>query len=120
MLFLGLGTGLGAAMVEDDRVFGLEIAHLPFRDGSYEDSVGDRGLDRLGPKVWRKTVFEVVEMLSHAFIADYVMIGGGNVKKLDKLPPHCRRGANALAFEGGFRLWGEHAPLQQESGAARS
>lgn len=105
MLFLGLGTGLGAAMVDQGHLIGLELAHLPYRDGSYEDYVGERGLDRHGHKAWRKAVFEVAELLREGMVADYVVLGGGNVKKLEDLPPHTRRGANANAFVGGFRMW---------------
>jgi predicted NBD/HSP70 family sugar kinase len=110
MLFLGLGTGLGSAMVHDGHLLGLELAHMPYKKATYEDYVGDRGLDELGFRKWRETVFEVVEVLRKGLVADYVVLGGGNVKKLDKLPPHVRRGGNHNAFLGGFRLWHESPP----------
>ncbi len=106
MLFLGLGTGLGVAIVADHVVIGLEVMHLPFRRGmSYEDYVGRRGLERLGHKKWRKAVRDVTAALKQGLVADYVVMGGGNVKLLKKLPPDCRLGDNANAFEGGVRLW---------------
>lgn len=106
MLFLGLGTGLGTALVIDGVVQPLELAHLPYRHGrSYEDYVGLAGLERLGPKRWRKRVRAVVAMLREGMQADYVVLGGGNVKKLDEVPPGARFGENANAFEGGRRLW---------------
>lgn len=106
MLFLGLGTGLGAAMIVENVAQPMEIAHLPYRKGkSYEHYVAEAYREKKGDKKWRKRVFDVVELLTAALEPDYVVIGGGNVEKLDKLPPRCRRGDNALAFEGGFRLW---------------
>jgi polyphosphate glucokinase len=106
MLFLGLGTGLGSALVVDGVVQPLELAHLPYRHGrTYEEYVGVAGLERLGLKRWRKRVHEVVGMLCAGLQADYVVLGGGNVKKLDALPAGARRGENANAFEGGRRLW---------------
>ena len=105
MLFLGLGTGLGSALVIDGVVEPLELAHLPFRKRTFEDYVGERSLERRGKKKWRKLVFEVVEQLDQAMQPDYVVIGGGGVRDLDELPPHARRGDNELAFLGGFRLW---------------
>lgn len=106
MLFLGLGTGLGAAMIVENVAQPMEIAHLPYRKGkSYEHYVSEAYRENKGHKKWQKRVFDVVEALSAALEPDYVVIGGGNVEKLDSLPPKCRRGDNALAFEGGFRLW---------------
>lgn len=106
MLFLGLGTGLGAALVVEGLVLGLELAHLPYRrKRSFEDWVGTRGLERLGKKRWRAAVFDVVARLKAAMVADEVILGGGNVRKLDTLPPGCRRGDNDRAFLGGERLW---------------
>ena len=106
MLFLGLGTGLGTALVDDGVLLPLELAHLPFRDGlTYEDHVGIRGLERFGLARWRKHVAEVAELLRVALVADHVVLGGGNVHKLARLPAHCRRGDNRNAFRGGFRLW---------------
>ncbi|WP_237155317.1 ROK family protein [Oryzibacter oryziterrae] len=109
MLFLGLGTGLGAAMVMEHVAHPLELAHLPYRKGmTFEDYVGDRGRKRLGNDEWRTHVFDVVGRLTDALAPEYLVIGGGNVKKLEELPPKCRRGSNASAFEGGFRLWSDH------------
>jgi polyphosphate glucokinase len=106
MLFLGLGTGLGAAMIVENVAQPMELAHLPYKKGrSFEDYVGERGLEKHGPEKWKKYVFDVVDRLRAAMEPDYVVIGGGNVEKLDKLPPDCRRGDNQRAFEGGFRLW---------------
>lgn len=106
MLFLGLGTGLGAALVVEGHVQPLEIAHLPYRDGkTYEDFLGKRGLDRMGKKGWRRVVGEIVPRLHAAFQVDEIVLGGGNVKLLKTLPPGSRLGSNAHAFVGGFRLW---------------
>ncbi|WP_027053169.1 ROK family protein [Mesorhizobium erdmanii] len=110
MLFLGLGTGLGAAMVFDNVGQPMELAHLPYRKGqSFEDYVGERGLEKRGKKKWRIHVFDVVDRLRAALQPDYVVIGGGNVDKLDELPADSRRGDNTRAFEGGFRLWRDKA-----------
>jgi polyphosphate glucokinase len=107
MLFLGLGTGLGAAMVLDGIVEPMELAHLPYKKGTFEDYVGQRGLDRRGKKKWRQHVADVVAKLVAALEPDDVVLGGGNVKKLGALPPGCRAGDNANAFLGGLRLWEE-------------
>jgi polyphosphate glucokinase len=105
-LFLGLGTGLGAALVIEGVIQPLEIAHLPYRSGkTYEDFLGKRGYDRMGKKRWRRLVHEIVPRLRHAVQVDEVVLGGGNVKLLKELPPNTRLGANANAFLGGFRLW---------------
>ena len=106
MLFLGLGTGLGAAMIVDGILEPMELAHLPYKKGrTYEEYLGIRGLQRLGKKKWRSEVSDVVEKLKSALEADYVVLGGGNSKKLKDLPPGCQLGNNATAFTGGFRLW---------------
>jgi polyphosphate glucokinase len=106
MLFLGLGTGLGSAMVVDGIVEPMELGHLPYRKGrTYEDYLGLRGLKRLGKKRWRHHVTVVVGLLRAALEPDDVVIGGGNAKKLNELPPGCRLGDNANAFTGGFELW---------------
>lgn len=106
MLFLGLGTGLGSALVVDGIVAPMELAHLPYKRGrTYEDYVGDRGRRRLGPKKWRRIVAAVVEQLSKALEVDYVVLGGGNAKKLKKLPKNARLGSNEFAFLGGYRVW---------------
>ena len=105
MLFLGLGTGLGSAMIVDGIVEPMELGHLPYRKGAYEDYVGIRGLKRVGKRKWRRYVEDVVARLIAALQPDYVVLGGGNVHKLKELPPSCRVGDNANAFRGGFRLW---------------
>ena len=106
MLFLGLGTGLGSAMIVDNVLEPMELGHLPYKKGrSYEDYVGLAGLKRLGEKKWRHQVKEVVRQLKAATQADYVVLGGGNAKLLKKLPPGARQGNNANSFKGGYRLW---------------
>jgi len=106
MLFLGLGTGLGTAMVVDGIVEPMELAHLPYKKGlTYEDYVGERGRRRLGAKRWRKVVKEVLAQLATVLEADYIVIGGGNARKLKKLPKNARLGSNDFAFLGGFRAW---------------
>jgi polyphosphate glucokinase len=105
MLFLGLGTGLGSTMIVDGIVEPMELGHLPYKLHTFEDYVGVRGLERLGKKKWRRHVADVVSRLIAALEPDDVVVGGGNVKKLKKLPRGCRRGDNANAFRGGFRLW---------------
>ena len=105
MLFLGLGTGLGSAMIIEDILVPMEIAHLPYKQGTYEDYVGRIGLERDGEKKWRRHVADVVSRLITALQPDDTVIGGGNVRRLAALPPRCRQGENANAFSGGFRLW---------------
>lgn len=106
MLFIGLGTGLGAALVIDGVPAPLELAHMPYkREKTFEDYVGRRGWKRMGQKRWQKAVFDVIEVLRAGMVADHVVIGGGNSKLLTKLPPHCRLGHNDNAFLGGFRMW---------------
>jgi polyphosphate glucokinase len=106
MLFLGLGTGLGSAMVVDGVVNAMELAHLPYKRGrTFEDFLGKRGQKRLGRKRWEMHVHSVVEMLAQALTADYVVLGGGEAKKLSALPTHARLGANSNALLGGYRLW---------------
>ena len=105
MLFLGLGTGLGSAMIVDGLLEPMELGHLPYRKATYEDYVGIRGLKRFGKKRWRKYVAEVVERLAAALEPGDIVLGGGNVKQLQELPKGCREGDNANAFVGGFRLW---------------
>ncbi len=115
MMFLGLGTGLGTALVVDGTVVPMELGHLSYKQGTYEDYLGLKGLERRGIKKWRAFVREVVARLIPALELDDVVIGGGNVNKLDKLPPGCRAGDNALAFRGGFLLWekgGGRKPLK--------
>lgn len=106
MLFLGIGTGLGSAFVTDGAVVPLELAHLPYRKHrTFEDYVGRRGLRRLGKKRWRAHVFAVVEILRKAIVCDDVVLGGGNVRLLKRLPPSARLGSNGHAFTGGYALW---------------
>src|SRR5215470_647920 len=105
MLFLGLGTGLGSTLIVDGIVEPLELGHLPYRKRTFEDYVGRRGLERLGKRKWRQFVFDVVQRLTAALQPEYVILGGGNVQKLEEFPPGCRAGNNANAFLGGFRLW---------------
>ena len=108
MLFLGLGTGLGSAMVIDGVLEPMELAHLLYKHGkTYEDYIGLRGFEKLGKKKWRRHVFKITEKLKTALEADYVVLGGGNAAKLKKLPPGARRGDNDNAFIGGFRLWSQ-------------
>jgi polyphosphate glucokinase len=111
MLFLGLGTGLGSAMIVEGVLEPMELAHLPYRKGrTYEEYVGLKGLQRLGKKKWNEHVSRVVLLLKAAMQADYVVIGGGNAKLLKTLPPDAKLGANDNAFKGGFRLWDEKVP----------
>jgi polyphosphate glucokinase len=111
MLFLGLGTGLGSAMISDGYLEPMELAHLLYKKGkTYEDYLGIRGLEKYGKKKWRREVFKVTELLKAALEADYVVLGGGNSKKLKKLPPGSRLGNNYNAFIGGFRLWQTDMP----------
>jgi polyphosphate glucokinase len=106
LLFLGLGTGLGSAMVVNHIVQPMELGHLPYKKGkTYEDYLGRRGLKRLGKKRWRHEVAVIIEQLRAALQPDDVVIGGGNAKKLDELPMGCRLGDNTNAFIGGFQLW---------------
>jgi polyphosphate glucokinase len=111
MLFLGLGTGLGSALVVDGIVEPTELAHLPYKKGrTYEEYVGLRGLERLGKKKWRRAVEDVATRLKYALQTEDLVLGGGNAKLLKKLPPDSRLGSNANAFIGGFRLWNEKVP----------
>jgi polyphosphate glucokinase len=121
MLFLGLGTGLGSAMIVDGVVAPMELAHLPYKKGrTYEAYVGARGLKRLGLKKWSRTVNEVVTQLSTLLEADYVVIGGGNARKLKRLPKNARLGSNDFAFLGGFRVWHHGAAPPAAKGYRRS
>jgi polyphosphate glucokinase len=105
MLFLGLGTGLGTALIVDGELEPMELGHLPYKKATYESYVGRTGLERDGEKKWQRRVADVVERLTAALRPDEIVIGGGNARKLDALPPRCRSGHNANAFRGGFRLW---------------
>jgi polyphosphate glucokinase len=120
MLFLGLGTGLGSAMIVDGLLEPMELAHLPYRAGkTFEDYVGIRGLQRLGRKKWQEHVGKIVQQLRDALQAEEVVLGGGNAKKLKKLPPATRLGENANAFVGGFRMW-EEVPRARARAACRN
>ncbi len=110
MLFLGLGTGLGSTMIVDGNVEPMELGHLPYKKGTFEDYVGHAGLERHGKKKWRRHVADVVKRLIAALEPDETVIGGGNVGKLAALPQHARAGDNANAFLGGLRLWPEAKP----------
>jgi polyphosphate glucokinase len=110
MLFLGLGTGLGSTLVVDQVVVPMELGHLPFRDTTFEDYVGERGREKYGKKKWEKAVHETIEKLTAALEPDYVVLGGGNAKRIEDLPPNVRLGANTNAFVGAFRLWDPTMP----------
>ena len=118
MLFLGLGTGLGSALIVDGLIEPMELAHLPFRKATFEDYVGERGRKRLGKKKWRAAVHETIERLSAALEPDYVVLGGGNADKLDDLPSDVLLGANENAFLGGFRLWDPDLPSPKPASAS--
>jgi glucose-6-phosphate isomerase len=111
MLFLGLGSGLGTALVDEGRVVPLELAHLPYRDKTFEDYLGLRGLNELGEADWKRVVFEAAELLRAAVAAEYVVLGGGNARLLSELPPRLRKGSNDRAFDGGFRVWKDERPV---------
>ena len=116
MLFLGLGTGLGSALIVDGVIAAMELGHLQYSHGhTYEDYLGKQGRKRLGKNKWRRKVNKVVEAFRKALLPDSIMLGGGDVAKLKRLPPHTRRGDNAYAFAGGFRLW----ERQAQNGKAR-
>jgi polyphosphate glucokinase len=105
MLFLGMGTGLGSALIVDGVLEPMELGHLPYRKKTFEDYVGLRGLKKYGKRKWRKLVNDVIIRLMAAVEPDEAVIGGGNAALLHSLPPHCRIGDNSHAFKGGFRLW---------------
>ena len=119
MLFLGLGTGLGTALIVEGIVAPMEVSHLPYKKGTYEHYVGRAALERSGKKKWRRHVADVVERLVAALQPEDTVIGGGNVKRLKALPPRCRQGANVHAFRGGFRLWEQGSPVPPELPSTR-
>jgi polyphosphate glucokinase len=123
MLFLGLGTGLGATLILDGVVEPMEIGHMPYKHGrSYEEYVGERGLKRVGTRKWRKLVADVVDQMREVLEVDYVVLGGGNLRKLKTLPRKARPGDNANAFVGGARLWerSDSGPLTVAARVPRS
>ncbi len=117
MLFLGLGTGLGSALMVRGHIVPMELGHLSWKNGSIEDYVGRRGLKKLGKNKWRRTVEQLIARLVSALLLDDTVIGGGNADKLKKAPPGCRLGDNANAFIGGYRMW-ESAKAQHTTHAA--
>ena len=117
MLFLGLGTGLGNAMIRKGMVIPMELGHLPYRDKTYEDYVGEAGMLRLGKPVWRRHVAKVIELFFDAFEIDYIVLGGGNARRLKRLPPRTRLGNNSNAFKGGFALWAAPATRAHDGDA---
>jgi predicted NBD/HSP70 family sugar kinase len=119
MLFLGFGTGLGAALVDQGIVVPMKLGRLSYKNGTYEDYLGLRGLKRIGKKKWKRYVAYGVARLVDALHPDDTVLGGGNVKRLKHLPPGCRKGDNANAFLGGFRLW-EDANVGRNSGRGRA
>lgn len=124
MLFLGLGTGLGSAMILNGVIAPMELGHLPYRkERTYEEFVGIAGLTRLGKKRWREAVADVVDRLRIALEVDYVVLGGGNVAKLKELPLGTRAGENTNAFIGGFRLWNAQpwaSDLEHQAGSRQA
>jgi polyphosphate glucokinase len=118
MLFLGFGTGLGSTLIVDGVIVPMEIAHLPYRKATFEDYVGERALVRDGKRKWRKNVADVIARLTAAFEPEDVVLGGGNARFLDVLPPRCRIGDNANAFPGGFRLWADTTPRARRAAKA--
>src|SRR5690242_6234971 len=119
MLFLGLGTGLGSTMIVDGIIEPMELGHLPYKKLTYEDYVGQRGLERMGKNKWRRSVADVVARLIAALEPDDVVLGGGNVRHLKELPVGCRAGENANAFLGGFRLWDNFGEQRRSNGSTR-
>jgi hypothetical protein len=120
MLFLGLGTGLGSALIFDRVVVPMELSHLEYKKGrTYEEYLGKAGFEKLGRKKWEHAVFDVTERLRAAFEVDDVVLGGGNALKLKKLPPGTTLGDNANAFTGAFRLWLESGWVQPTPASRR-
>lgn len=120
MRFLGLGTGLGSAMIVDGIIEPMELGHLPYKTLTYEEYVGKRAFERAGKRKWQRNVAEVVAYLTAALEPEDVVLVGGNVKQLEKLPPGCRAGDNANAFARGFRLWDDDAPGGNPANVQRS
>jgi len=107
LLFLGLGTGMGSSLVVEGKILPMELAHLSYRKGTFEDYLGLRGLERLGQEKWQRHVWAVVARFKAAFLPDDIVLGGGNSKLLTEIPANCRLGNNHMAIDGGFRLWEE-------------
>jgi polyphosphate glucokinase len=119
MLFIGVGTGLGSAMIVDGQLEPMELGHLQYKKKlTYEDYIGERGLLRLGKKAWRREVYAVIEAFRHALQPEYIVLGGGNAKLIKELPPDVQLGDNANAFIGGFRMWDDAAGKPAAGGAA--
>ena len=115
MLFLGLGTGLGTALIRDNQIIPMEVAHLPFRDGlNFEQTLGQPGLDKTGEEAWFANLMNAIDLLSYAFCSDYVVLGGGNARRIEEklLPDDIYLGDNSNAFTGGVLLWGDQASDQ--------
>ncbi len=113
MLFLGIGTGLGSALIFENTLIPLELAHLPYKNGrTYEEVIGLAGLKRRGKKRWQKAVLDVVERLRAAFVVDYVLLGGGNAKLMTRLPKNVVTGANSNAITGGIAIWNADAAVR--------
>ena len=115
MLFLGFGTGLGTTLICDGTIIAMELAHLPYKRATFEDYVGDVALKRDGKKKWRETVDDVIVRLTAALLPEDIVLGGGNARHIQHLPPLCRRGDNADAFTGGFRLWDDRGPRRDKA-----
>ena len=111
MFFIGLGTGMGTALVDNGYAVSLEVAHLPYKQKTFEDYVGAKGMKRAGQDRWQRRVHKIAEDLCDAFVCDYVVLGGGNAKLLTSLPLRARLGDNANAFKGGFRMWETHGEI---------
>jgi polyphosphate glucokinase len=118
MLFLGLGTGLGSALIVDGTLVPMELSHLPYKKATFEDYLGVRGLNKYGKQKWRHYVADAVERLMNALQPEDVVLGGGNVHKLKQLPTRCRAGDNGNALLGGLRLWNGQSPSDADIGKA--
>jgi predicted NBD/HSP70 family sugar kinase len=118
LVFLGLGTGLGAALVADGVVVAMELAHRSFRRGTYEDYLGAAALQRLGRKKWQRFAEVGTARMIEALDPDDVVLGGGNARNLKEVPAGCRRGDNGNAFIGGFRLWEREAAMRPRARTA--
>jgi polyphosphate glucokinase len=121
MLFLGLGTGLGTALIVDGLLVPMELAHLPYKKhDTYEDRVGKRGLEHFGEKKWLREVAHVIELFRRALLPEYIVLGGGNAERVTAPPPDVELVDNRAAFTGGFRLWDPAWAAPQEPRLARA